>query len=105
MLGEVGILNASAFISFFWHIVSRLQPRGESDGKGSSVNSISLFNLIQGSSRGFKVGGSMEREFNRSINCVGVFKVEVICSGRTSLKAAFLAKNTRIVKAIYILKL
>ena len=93
---------------FFWHIVSRVQPRGGSDGKGSSVNSISLFNLIQGSSRGFKVGGSMEREFNRSINCVGVFKGEATCSGRTSLtslKAAFLAKNTRIVKAIYILKL
>ena len=47
----------------------------------------------------------MEREFNCSISCNEVFKVEVVGSGGTSLKAAFLMKSTMTVKAISILKL
>ena len=46
-----------------------------------------------------------EREFNCSISCSEVFRVEVVGSGKTSLRAAFLMKSTMTVKAISILKL
>ena len=105
ILGEEGIRIASALSSFSRHIASRLQFGGVGDGKLSNVNSISLSILIQRSSRGSRTGGSMEREFNSSINCIEGFRVEGVCSGGTTLKATFLTRSTRIVKAIYILKI
>ena len=105
ILGEEGIRIASALLSFSRHIASRLQFGGVGDGNCSNLNSISLSILIQRSSRGSRTGGAMEREFNSSINCIEVFRVEVVCSGGTSLKATFLTRSTRIVKAICILKL
>ena len=45
-----------------------------------------------------------EREFNCSISCSDVFRIEMVGSGETSLRAAFRMKSTMTVKAISILK-
>ena len=105
ILGEEGIRTASALSSFSRHIASRLQFGGVGDGNRLNVNSISLSILIQRSSRGSRTGGAMERVFSSSINCIEVFRVEVVCSGGTSLKATFLTRSTKTVQAICILKL